>query len=782
MNPLAIFNRNTALGISLTYLVVAGLWIFFSDHALLWAVGNPAVVAELQSLKGFVFVLVTAIFLYWLVQHRLPMAAPSLPPRTRYQWLTLALLTLAICVAGYALFSVLRSSVRHDVQNNLRAVAELKRQHLEYWLDERRADAMLSAGAWQADHQLLDWLATDKDEARRFAIRQRLQENLRAYGYNAIAIYDATAKPRLNEGDPEETPGSHRDIAMAAMRTRMIQLVDFDIHMQQGRPVFGFMAPLISDGQAVGAMFFSIHPDEVLYKLVEQWPTASSTAETMLVREEHNQIRYLTRLRHLDIPLMSLALPLNNSERSSATAATGKFGLIEGKRDYRNEKVLTYASPIKGTTWLLICKIDEREAYAEIYAIDFGTFLVMLATIFMSVALLRNRWRSQTLHAQLNLLGSEHQRESLAQQLDLLSRFANDIIIIMTLDGTLVTVNDRALEIYGFTREDLPHLHGEILRAPGSRDTYHELLDNIQRLKSMRYETVHQRKDGSTLPVEVNARLIDVGDQTYIHIVMHDITERKAAEANILRLNRLYAAINQANQAIARCTDEDTLFSLVCRHIVELGGMKLAWVGLVDADGMVRPAASFGSGTEYLKNINISINAESPNGHGPTGTAIREDHPYWCQDFLHDNATGPWHERGNEYGWHGSASLPIHRNGAAIGSITMYAADVNAFDQAARNLLEQLATDVSLSLDRFDANQQRTKLQSELESAKTRLSHIIDVNPALLYMLAPESRQEGRFVISLISGRIQAASGYSIEHMDVRSGFLVQARPPGRSG
>lgn len=774
MNPLAIFNRSTALGISLTYLVAAGLWIFFSDSALLWAVDDPAIVARLQSIKGFAFVLITAIFLYWLVQNRLPTVHAEIPPRTSRQRLALAALTVAIGIAGLVFFSALRSAVRYDVHDNLQAIAELKRQHIQYWLDERRTDAVFTASEWQSDPAFLDWLASNDNEIGLSRVRQKLQNHLRIHGYSTITIYDTAARVRFSEGEPEDTGSWHSDIANTAMRTRTVQLVDFHMHTRPGKPVVGFIAPLLSNGRALGAMYFSTNPDTALFDMVEQWPTHSRTAESILLRRENDQFRFLSRLRHRNIPPMSYTASIANSELSAVAAALSPMGLIEGRHDYRGQKVLTYASAIKGTPWLLISKIDEREAYDEIYEIAFGTVLAMLATILMVVALLRNHWRSQALSTRLNLLQSEYQRESLEQQLDLLSRFANDIIIMTTLDGRPVSVNERALEIYGYTREEVPHLRGEDLRARDTRDTYHELLDNIQRLKSMRYETVHQRKDGTTFPVEVNARLIDVGDQTYIHIIMHDISERKAAEASILRLNRLYAAINQANQAIARCTDEGRLFSLVCRHIVELGGMKLAWVGLTDTDKMVKSVASFGTGEEYLDDINISISADSPYGHGPTGTAIREDRPYWCQDFQHDVATSLWHRESSLYGWRGSASLPIHRNGGVIGSINMYSAETNAFDEAARNLLEQLATDVSLALDRFDANYHRAALQAELERARTRLSHILDVNPALIYTLTAHPHQDGAFVTNFISGQIQMISGYSIDQWLSAQDFWFQ--------
>src|SRR5208282_4185506 len=95
----------------------------------------------------------------------------------------------------------------------------------------------------------------------------------------------------------------------------------------------------------------------------------------------------------------------------------------------------------------------------------------------------------------------------------------------------------------------------------------------------------------------------------------------------------------------------------------------------------------YGSGTEYVDGIQISIDENEVIGQGPAGIAIRGDSPYWCQDFQHDPVTAPWHDRAKKHGWGASAGLPLHRNGEIIGIFNLYSFEVNAFDEAARNLL-----------------------------------------------------------------------------------------------
>ncbi len=49
------------------YLIVAALWIWFSDQALNALVSGQTELTFLQSLKGWLFVLTTALVLYWMI-------------------------------------------------------------------------------------------------------------------------------------------------------------------------------------------------------------------------------------------------------------------------------------------------------------------------------------------------------------------------------------------------------------------------------------------------------------------------------------------------------------------------------------------------------------------------------------------------------------------------------------------------------------------------------------------------------------------------------------------
>ena len=225
-------------------------------------------------------------------------------------------------------------------------------------------------------------------------------------------------------------------------------------------------------------------------------------------------------------------------------------------------------------------------------------------------------------------------------------------------------------------------------------------------------------------------------------IVMHlNITERKIADVKIRRQTQLFAALSQCNQAIARCVSEEELFTQICCTAVQLGGMKMAWVGITDTETlMVRPVASFGAGTEDLQDIEISTNADTPFGRGPVGTAIREKQPFWCQDFLNDPVTVPWHDRAAHAGLAAVASLPLHRKGVVVGAFTLYSGEANSFDELARDLLVQMASDISFALDNFARESQRRRAEASLRESEELFRGVVEQSIAGIYII-----QDGKF-------------------------------------
>ncbi|MGA2861133.1 MAG: GAF domain-containing protein [Steroidobacteraceae bacterium] len=301
---------------------------------------------------------------------------------------------------------------------------------------------------------------------------------------------------------------------------------------------------------------------------------------------------------------------------------------------------------------------------------------------------------------------------------------ARDGILLLNADTAQIEdVNPYLIEMLGYSHEEFLGRKLWEVGAFADRAESKEMFAVLQTTGYVRYEDLPLKtKAGTNIQVEFVSNTYECEGIKVVQCNIRNISDRKIAEAKLQRYTQLYAALSECNEAIVHCVSEEELFLQVCRAAVQFGGMKMAWVGFVDTETLrVRPAASCGDDIEYLKDIDISVDVDSPFGRGPTGTAFRENRPHWCQDILNDPATLPWRERAARAGLAASASLPLRRKGIVVGTFTLYSGEVESFDESARDLLVKMAADISFALDHFAHQSQRRRTEEEIQFKNTIL-------------------------------------------------------------
>ena len=289
--------------------------------------------------------------------------------------------------------------------------------------------------------------------------------------------------------------------------------------------------------------------------------------------------------------------------------------------------------------------------------------------------------------------------------------------------------------------------------------------------------------------------------RTAEQVLRTEIESRRVREREVERLSRLYDALGQVNQTLLRSTTREQVFASICKILIETSHFAMAWVGWVDpATQRVVPVASFGDDAGYLDQIEIYAD-DGPRGQGPTGTAIREERVYVCQDFSADPHTLPWREAAARAGWAGSVSLPIHFAGRACGALTLYARQPGVFGDAEVGLLEQAAANVSFALDALAGEQQRRRAELELKQAAERYTtmlnttndafwlvdiatgRLLDVNEAALEM-SGYSREEllGMHLTDLDVAHREVDVANRSEHILTQGSDLFETRHRTRDG
>lgn len=185
-------------------------------------------------------------------------------------------------------------------------------------------------------------------------------------------------------------------------------------------------------------------------------------------------------------------------------------------------------------------------------------------------------------------------------------------------------------------------------------------------------------------------------------------TYRQRAEARVRYLNRVYALLSQVNEHIVRISNRDDLFRAICATAVEQGKFRMAWIGLIDERSRsLVPVASAGTGVEeYLRTIPISID-DIPEGRGPSGRAAREGRSALSHDIWHDPLMLPWQASAEKFGYRSLGAFPIRCRGEVRGVFTLSAMEPEFFSDEEVELLEEVAADISFSLDTMELDHQR---------------------------------------------------------------------------
>lgn len=296
------------------------------------------------------------------------------------------------------------------------------------------------------------------------------------------------------------------------------------------------------------------------------------------------------------------------------------------------------------------------------------------------------------------MLTEQHTEGNALRRYELLSENTRDIVLFIRPDGTIAEANRAAVAAYGYSRRELLHMSIFDLRPPGAVAEVREQITAAFH-SGITVESLHQRKDGTTFPVEVSATPSQIGG--LLLTLVRDITQRKLWEQtqNLLR---------EVDHSILRRDPGSSTLRLLCRRLTEMFDCVLVWVAVKQPDGGILPAACAGSATDFLKECTFRWD-DSPQGQCPTGIAIRTAQPQVLR--IDEAAPSPWKAAAERRGFHSICTVPLPAARGNLGALSLYSLDRDAFDPEKVNLLMSFAGQVAISLI-FAADQEQIRLRT----------------------------------------------------------------------
>ena len=145
------------------------------------------------------------------------------------------------------------------------------------------------------------------------------------------------------------------------------------------------------------------------------------------------------------------------------------------------------------------------------------------------------------LHVALDITTQVEARKKIEESKVELKRFkfmadnAQDPFLLIREDGSFAYLNKKALELWGYTEEDVEHIRVSDIDPMYHEEKFREAFPQIVKQPVSQVEMQHRRRDGHIYPVEGSINGIVLDGKPHLFVVARDFTDRKKAEEALRR-------------------------------------------------------------------------------------------------------------------------------------------------------------------------------------------------------------------------------------------------------
>ena len=448
------------------------------------------------------------------------------------------LFTTGVAAIGFVSYKNYEGQFRLQVDKQLTAISALKVSQLESWRSERLGDAemiyrtpafsalvgsfLVDPGNTQTGTQLQAWLD---------AVRT-------AQHYERVFLLDTHGVERLASPNPPAPVSAYlAGQAVAALGLGQVTFMDFYRDTPSGPVYISLLVPVYAGGdrsRPLGVLVLRVDPALSLYPFIQEWPSSSSTAETLLVRRDGNNALFLNELRFEKNTALNMRIPLEDTQVLAVKAILGQTGIVSGV-DYRGLGAVGYVSSVPGSPWFLVTRMDLSEVYAPLRERLWEMLVFFGVLILAAGAGLLLLWRQQGVrYYRAQAAVAQALRDSELRYRRLFEAARDGILILDAETGVVADVNPFLVEMLGFPRAEIVGKElwelGFFKDIAASQANFLEL----QQKEYVRYEDLPlETADGRKFYVEFVSNVYQVDHHKVVQCNIRDITKRKQAEEKL---------------------------------------------------------------------------------------------------------------------------------------------------------------------------------------------------------------------------------------------------------
>lgn len=545
--PLKQFLERSFWWFIALYALLGILWILFSDAVLSLLIKSPVPASGWQLGKSFTFLLVSTFFFIFIWRffpnrHHTSSASPqdssrkpafkTIPPLIVF--LIMGTSFFGIGITTYRQHQTIMAKQQYVALENL---AKTRADNIALRLDSLRKNAQLYSKDSLLSQDFQKWLSAppkkDTPESRQISDHFSLLRDI--FGYKDITLLDSMATPIA--GTTMDIKHLSKDklkhlVTKAIRQHRIIfaslknDKITADVHLSIIVPIYPSQNGLEDSKNAMAyvanlpANLFlndvltaptpdlldaKTHLISLTYWEKDLWPSLAERLKLIIVDQDSPREEILAP----EIPAKDLNVPLE--------ALTPK-GI----------PMVAVAAPVQETDLVIMASIPQDSLYAPLKQMSISTLLFLVAIVAIGALIIGLWWQQKLASIRAQQYRSDLEQEKLQKKYDFLSQFANDVILIVGMDNTIIECNERTNAIYGIPREDIL---GTPLNSLSSNDNkpldIGRILEKSTEDQGAVFETVHRHRNGHTFPVEISVRRGDMNGQPVYQCILRDISERK---------------------------------------------------------------------------------------------------------------------------------------------------------------------------------------------------------------------------------------------------------------
>ncbi|HOU12096.1 MAG TPA: PAS domain S-box protein [Anaerolineae bacterium] len=305
----------------------------------------------------------------------------------------------------------------------------------------------------------------------------------------------------------------------------------------------------------------------------------------------------------------------------------------------------------------------------------------------------------------------------------------NDAIFVHDSDtGLILDTNQKACEMYGYSRDELMSLHITDLsqgEAPFGEQDAGAWIQKAKTAGPQIFEWQAKHQDGHLFWVEVNLREASVNGQSRVLAAVRDISQRKLAEASLARwaveLRDLYAASLDINAQ----TDMSKLLPKVVERATALTGIKQGGLYLLRPDQTLELVVARDLSPEYL-GVRLQL------GEGLAGRVAQNGMPLMVEDYQQWDGRAVVFDKANV---RRILSVPLKTRNRIIGVLNLFDTEhTGLFTDDEVRLLSLFTDQAAVAVDNaqlYEEAQQRAEQLATMNEIGHAISTLQDLDSVL---------------------------------------------------